>query len=976
MKNPKDFLSGTTPMKRGYATDCPVWPYLSYYIFHIEKQFPKSCKNNEALKSTVINGFVTNLAARLTNAANNVLITEKIVFEKTTSSKMETSAYFKLVGENRNYLLDIISAYPEMDRVLTKLSNNFIEFTIQLVLALIEDRQDINKQFDIPTGSTLSSVDVSSSETHIGSRTVCILSFGSIKIIYKPRNLELEAEASDLLLHLSNAAGDDYENWKLPRYLVKKEHGWSEHTPQTQAENEAEVSSYFKRAGFLLGYCTTFMAADITSDNLIAHGASPIPIDLETIFYSTLNIETIPKEVRWNVTQTSILPNWTWKGTDGIGVDLSALGGLSEQYVSLNLYQHLEDESGQSQFGMDGVKIFPNQNVLYIDGKAAQPWHYEKEIIEGLNKLFSIVNSNQASIIEIIGSLRGRRNRYIPRPTATYHYAIQCSLHATLMRCTKKRRAFLENILNNDTAPAIGFLKAEIAACLDLDIPFAQGQTGALEFFEPRYDGNGHLDSNDYINGIDNSLQYVQTMSKNRIAFEEKLTANTLLAMKNMYEHGDKLTDHTFRQYDDLNDPRYSNVDEIINKLRSSSEVNAKLINEMLGSEISSNGLWLGFHSSPGGYMEFSELGDDFYYGLSGILYGCVVATSRSSAIDKKLVSQLLNICYSRVIQKLSNKGTHLGGFHFGLSSAIIPLLISLDYFDDEREHELLQLYKRYVEEALIEPWWQKYFWGSDFLSGMFGTLNVLTHLFSLTKDKCFSDLAKSLYDKLKTELTPIAGRKLATFDNAVTTRSDALLSGLSHGIMGCAYSLFYFNDLIAKDDSIKNLFLGFLSWELDQYDGTIENWHDYRKRSASSAGEFSWSHGLPGNFLAIDYFARKGVRLATEFLEKHPSKTAFSYYDLEKRKRPINDSLCHGAFGILNIIKKLSPDSLSNPKIFLWSNIINLSEQSSRNLRTKTADPLGLWIGRVGSLIGSIGLIEHDYEFPFLPHQMGFLES
>ncbi|MBV4485920.1 type 2 lantipeptide synthetase LanM [Pseudomonas sp. SWRI153] len=967
MKTPIDFLSETTSPERSYTTDCPVWPYLSYYIFQIEKNLSQLCEDDEAFKSAVINGFVTNLAARITNAANNVLITEKLVFEKTTCNKVETPAYFTLVSENKNYLFEIINAYPELDRVLTKLSNNFVEFTIQLIKAFVDDRKDISTKFNIPTGAQLSAIEVSSSETHNGSRTICTLSFDSIKVIYKPRNLELEAEASDLLLYLSNAAGDDYQNWKIPRYLVKKEHGWSEHTPQTQAESEDEVSSYFKRAGFLLGYCTTFMATDITSDNLIAHGSCPIPIDLETIFYSTLNIDTIPKEVRWNVTQTSILPNWTWKGTDGIGVDLSALGGLSEQYVSLNLYQHLEDENGHSQFGMDGVKIFPNQNVLYLNGKPALPWNYEKEIIEGLNTLFSVVCNEKASIIETIGSLRGRRNRYIPRPTATYHYAIQCSLHATLMRCTKKRTAFLENILNNDTAPAIGFLNAEIAACLDLDVPFAQGQTGALEFYEPRYDGCGYLDSNDYINGIDNSVQYVKTISKNRIAFEEKLTANTLLAMRNMYEHGNKLTDHTFIQHDDLNDPRYSSIDAIINKIRSSSEINSKLINEMLSTEISSNGLWLGFHSSPGGYMEFSELGDDFYYGLSGILYGCAVAASRSSAVD--------NDCYSRINQKLSNKGTHLGGFHFGLSSAIIPLLISLDYFCDERESELLELYKRYVEDVLTEPWWQKFFWGSDFLSGMFGTLNVLTHLFSLTKDSHFSHLAKSLYEKIETELSPIAGKKLTSFDNAVTTRSDALLSGLSHGIMGCAYSLFYFNALIAKKDSVNELFLGFLSWELDEYDEAIENWHDYRKRSASSAGEFSWSHGLPGNYLIIDYFAKNGVQQAIDFLAKNPSTTVFSYCNLEKRKRPINDSLCHGAYGILNIIKKLSPESLNDPKVFLWSNIINLSEQNSKALRTKTADPLGLWIGRVGALIGSIALIEHDYEFPFLPHQMKFLK-
>jgi type 2 lantibiotic biosynthesis protein LanM len=976
LKTPIEFLTEPLNSHRSLTTDCPLWPYLSYYIYHIENKLPKTSGSALETQSVIISGFATNLAARITNAANNVLITEKQIFEKSIIGReMETSSYYKLVSENKSYLTDIIKAYPELDRVLTKISQNFVEFTLQFFTHLKEDRQEINEVFNIGSDVNLSAIDVATSETHYGSRTVCTLSFNSIKIIYKPRNLKLEAEASGFLLSLSSAAGTDFCEWKIPIYLVKKEHGWSEHTPQKQAETEEEVHQYFKRAGFLLGYCTAFMAADITSDNLIAHGSSPIPIDLETIFYSTLNIETIPREVRWNVTQTSILPNWTWKGTDGIGVDLSALGGLSEQYVSLNLYQHLEDETGHSQFGMDGVKIFPNQNVLYLNEKPAQPWDYENQIIDGLTTLFSILNNAQPSIIETIKSFRGRQNRYIPRPTATYHYAIQCSLHATLMRCTDKRTAFLENILNNDTAPAIGFLNAEVSACLDLDIPFARGQAGVLEFYEPGYSGSGHLDSKDYINGIDNSIQYIKTLDKNRIAFEEKLTSNTLLAMKNMYEHGNKLTDHSFKQHDDVRDPRYSNTDEIINKIRTSSEINACLINELLRTEISSNGLWLGFHSSPGGYMEFSELGDDFYYGLSGILYGCVVAASHSSAIDKALVTELLNHCHSRIVKKLTNKGTHLGGFHFGLSSAIVPLLIGLNYFDDERQIQLLQLYKKYVEDVLGEPWWQKYFWGSDFLSGMFGTLNVLTLLFDLTKDLSFSDLANSLYKKIETELTFISGSKLPTFDNAITTRSDALLSGLSHGIMGCAYSLFYFNKLIAKKDSIHELFLGFLSWELNEYDDSIENWRDYRKRSESSAGEFAWSHGLPGNYLAISYFANNGVQPALDFLEKHPPKAAFSYSNLEKRKRPVNDSLCHGAYGILNIMKKISPESLLDPQVFLWSNIVNLSEQNSRILRTKTADPLGLWIGRVGSLLGSIGLTDRNYEFPFLPHQMEFIK-
>jgi type 2 lantibiotic biosynthesis protein LanM len=909
-------------------------------------------------------------------AAKNVLFTEKKFFEDTVlCTEIDTDGYFKIVGENKDYLSDILNAYPELDRVLTKLADNFIEQTATFIIHFSEDRIELPSLLNITDKDTLVTCEVSNGETHNGSKAVCILTFSNDKkVVYKPRNLVLEAAASDLLISLNKKAGAEYHAWKIPSYLVKAEHGWSEYTPQQPVKTEDEVITYFKRAGFLLGYCTIFTASDITSDNLIANGSSPIPIDLETIFYNTLNIDSIPREVRWNVTQTSILPNWTWKGTDGVGVDLSALGGLSEQYVSLNLYQHLEDENGNSHFGMDGVKILPNSNVLYLNDSPALPWLYEKEIMEGLDTLLSIAILEKTFLTEKISSLRLIRNRYVPRPTATYHYAIQCSMHATLMSCTERRKSFLEKILNNDTAPAIGFLDAEVSACLDLDIPYAQGNTGTLSFNEYRYDGEGYLNEEEYIDGITHSINYIETLNDNRIAFEKNLTTNTLLAMKNMYEYGNKLTDHTFRQNDDLENPKCLDLNSILNIIQTSKNANSTLINNMLNAELSANGLWLGFHSSPGGYMEYSELGDDFYYGLSGMLYGCVVAASNHSPIEQDLLHRLLNQSYLRIYKKLKKPGTHLGGFHFGLSSAILPLYISLVYYKDTRSVALLELYKSYVNSVLKDSWWQKYFWGSDLLSGMFGTLSVLTKLFDLTRDKNFSILAHSLFKKIQTELSPIGNKLLIKFDNSITIRSDALLSGISHGIMGCAYAIFYFNQVIAKSELVHSIFLDFLNWELDEYDASIENWKDYRRRSESSHGEFAWSHGLPGNYLARDYFAKNTVVPAISFLDKYPAKHVFSYDSLLKRKRPVNDSLCHGAYGLLNIIKTVSPDSLLDPKIFLWSNVINFVEQDGRSLRIKTADPLGLWVGKTGSLLGSMSLLNKNYNFPFLPHQMGYI--
>lgn len=978
MVRPLDFLKNITLAKEvKLNTDCPVWPYLAYYIHKTEGEFQKIDKLTHSEKSVIINGFLSNLSSRITTASNNVLFSERAILEKTlTERKITIKEHFKILRETPTYLLDILSAYPELDRLLEKLSENFIEQSLCLAKNLINDKAILSNVSNIHARHTITGCDVSEGETHNGSMTVCILTFcNNERIVYKPRNLELESSASKILKSLSEEAGEGYIGWTIPSYILGTNHGWTQYVSQMPATSEQEVAQFYKRSGFLIGFCTAFTASDITSDNLIAHGTNPIPIDLETIFYSVLNTENIPKEVRWNATQTSILPNWTWKGTDGIGVDLSALGGLKEQYVSLNLYQHIEDKEGNDSFGMDGVKIQPGQNVLYFKDEPAKPWQYEQEIIEGFECFFQTVQKNLNPIIEKIKILSGLPCRYVPRSTATYHYAIQCSLHASLMNSTEDRKAFLTKILDNDTAPAIGFLDAEIQSCLNLDIPYARSNVGQLTFVEPCYFGAGHLDAADYIDGLTHSIEYMNNLSQARITFEVSLISNTLLAMRHMYEHDKKLTDHKFREHDSLDSIELHSLESIFGIVKRSQTMNTKFIKNHINNELSVNGLWLGFHASPGGYVEYSELGEDFYYGLTGILYGCVAA-SKWVSIPRNLIHPLMDQAYSRVYAKLTNKGTHLGGFHFGLSSAILPLYISLSFFKDSRCQILLNAYKAYVSNILNEDWWQKYFWGSDLLSGMFGTLAVITKLYEFTNDEEFSILAKLLYSKIESELHSVNGRKIITFDKSITTRDDGLLSGISHGVMGCAYAIFYFNETITKSESIHSIFLDFLAWELSEFDDSIQNWNDYRKRSGATQGEFSWSHGLPGNYLALNYFASKNISEAITFLNKYPASTLFTYESLLKRKRPINDSLCHGAYGLLNIIKKVSPNVLDDHRIYIWANVLNLAEQDIRELRARAADPLGLWMGKVGSILGSIGVLDKNYEFPFLAHEMKHIEQ
>lgn len=956
------------------TTDCPVWPYLAYYT----QETAKLLENVENLTSNerkvIINGYLQNLSTRLTNAATNVLSVEKDILNQTIKPhKLSTSEHYRLLRGNTEYLLNILEAYPELTRVLQEVTDNFVSQTRFLAMRFTEDRAVFETLTKVNSSCSLLECAPSEGETHNGSLTVCILTFSNgSKVVYKPRNLALEHHASELLEYLCKEAGDDYTTWEVPLYIVRSNYGWAKYTPHAPANNISDVRTYYKRAGFLLGYCTALTTSDITSDNLICNGCNPTPIDLETMFYCVLNISSIPKEVRWNSAQTSILPNWTWKGTDGIGVDLSALGGLKEQYVSLNLYQHLEDDNGDGKFGTDGVKIFPGENVLYLDDQAVNPWDYGSELREGFNCFFSTLKKHQRYVIEKIRSFEGLPCRYVPRPTATYHYALQCSLHASLMRSTEERKTFLTKILDNDNAPAIGFLSAEVKALLNLDIPYAKSSVGALSFSEPHYSGEGHLSPDTYLDGLSNSIDYIESFTESRCSFELTQINNTLTAMRFMYDHGKKLTTYSFRDSDST-DCISASLPETLKNIKNSQQANLTFLTKKIALELSNNGLWYGFHASPGGYIEYSELGEDLYYGLSGIVYGLVMIHN-ITPLPTEGIKKLLDETYIRVNTKLDNTGSHLGGSHFGISSSILPLAISLKYFKDCRHDELLLKYQSYLDTAMSEDWWQKYYWGADLLSGMFGTLSVLTKLFELTKDIEFSRLANKLYGKIDSELILLNGRRIVQFDRSITTRDDSLLSGISHGVMGCAYSIFYFYKTINHAPETYNTFINFLDWELEQYDESIKNWPDYRRRSESKNGEFSWSHGLPGNYLALHYFAEHNVQQALSFTTENPPSSFFSYENLTQRKRPTNDSMCHGAYGLLNIIKKLYPASLSDIRVYKWLNLPLLAEHDVRELRSRAADPLGLWVGKTGAILGASGILNESFNFPFLIHQMNYL--
>ena len=122
------------------------------------------------------------------------------------------------------------------------------------------------------------------SDFHHGSRSVLVVTLSNgQKVVYKPKDVRMERAFSDLL-HWLNMSGLD-PKLKPLKVMDGLGYGWVEHIDSTVCSNEDQAHLYFERCGMLLALCYILEGTDLHYENIIACGANPVIVDLETIFH-------------------------------------------------------------------------------------------------------------------------------------------------------------------------------------------------------------------------------------------------------------------------------------------------------------------------------------------------------------------------------------------------------------------------------------------------------------------------------------------------------------------------------------------------------------------------------------------------------------------------------------------------------------------------------------------------------------------
>ena len=394
-----------------------------------------------------------------------------------------------------------LDKYPVLVRLLSQVTGFWVDSTAELCQRLARDRTAIERVFG-STADRVVSVGCCLSDPHHGSRFVTSLAFESgLRVIYKPRSLGLESAYYTLVAWIGK------RSTALPLRVVttldRHDYGWMEYVDPFPCADEREAHEYFRRAGAHLCLLYLLGGADLHSENLIAAGPDPVPIDLEVLMRPSLAGREVAgagswQQVAWELEQsvlsTGLLPEWMPAG-GGRAVNLGGLGGpASDVHPAAGAPPNADGARAVRRMPDAAVSAASRQNRPTLLGRPLDVVDYRRDLVDGFARAYDLVAAHATDLLDADGplsSFRGQRLRYVHRPTTVYVKGIQQSLgleelESADLRAAGFDRFFLAARTSADQAPALHQIaRAEIAAMDQLDVPYFRGSVEACSLLLP-----------------------------------------------------------------------------------------------------------------------------------------------------------------------------------------------------------------------------------------------------------------------------------------------------------------------------------------------------------------------------------------------------------------------------------------------------------------------------------------------------------
>lgn len=359
-----------------------------------------------------------------------------------------------VTGQLRDGLSPLLRAYPVLARDLAHIAEAALIGSLELLQRLDADRARLGARFlrgaDI---GELTQIRSNLSDRHDG-RRVALLTFASgLRLIYKPRDVRVEAGFAALSQWLSKHDGGTVV-WA--ETLPCDQYGWARCIDFEPCADDAAAESAFAAAGAQLCLAWLAGASDLHWHNVIATGRGPALIDLETALSpggrvgSATPAERPADDERGDECLTSGLLSCVQRGPDGEAMEVGGLRGRADRLppVTIRQWHALRSDGIGSTVAARTRRA--SANAIVVAGRPCDPGDFADALVAGYRRAYLTIAAHRRRLLGANGLaarwFTGAASRVVLRATEQYGKTLAVLREPPFLRLGTSRDIALDAI--------------------------------------------------------------------------------------------------------------------------------------------------------------------------------------------------------------------------------------------------------------------------------------------------------------------------------------------------------------------------------------------------------------------------------------------------------------------------------------------------------------------------------------------------
>lgn len=874
--------------------------YKPLLIYGIELLKKRTVDCKEYFSEQIFEEFAGDLATQLESLCVRTLIVKMHMYKDKNmlvgdSKEAQYEFFCNVMMQRDGFIEEVFEEFPVLLRCVAECIQNQASYYLEILTFFVKDRDEIrriSRQYEAV--KIIENITGNLGDTHNHGRRVVKVHFDHGQaLLYKPHSMENEKNFMRLL-------GWICKHTKTKQYeyacLSYDDHSWSEIVAYKPCLSKEEVADYYYRMGEQLFLAYLLGTKDLHCENIIASGAYPILIDLETLVNlkneqkRTRAYEEIYYQLSNSVLGTGILPFYTWN-KNGKGVNYSALNGGKGQQLPFKIPVLVYPGTSDMRIEYHQPMSKEAQNLVRFNEETMSPAAYKNVLTEGFTGAYRAVMQGKEEFQEQLQSLRKTTSRFLITDTQRYSMALTSSYHPILLRDGAEREIFLNTMWMGREAKDKYVVETEIEELLKGDIPYFYYRLDDVALYAG---GKKTIEGYFYESAMDILHERLERLDlqdmRRQCGYIE--TALDLLP-----ENRTAYMNRIYRVPDQFVKRRQSRYEEIICSLEEC------LLAHAVWNDDRTQVSWPILQIASNGNMAWNmvAMGMYLYNGLAGMLVlFCKLADIRQEERMHHIFSVLRKTLFDYTesgLASLTALQSRQTGAYEGEASIVYAYLIVYEMRGDEEYLAYAKRHAGIVRSLLSED--KKY----DLIAGNAGAAYVFIKLYEITQEEEYiSWVIEAVKILEEAALEQECGIGWDTCEEAQP------LSGMAHGNSGILMPFFW---LYVKTGQKKyeNIVKQILAYEQFLYDERIQNWTDMRPKGSNpdkitdDIGAVAWCHGAPGILLSRIYC----YGLTTDDTWRQYLKKDILCAYKKTKEFWMRDSLClcHGVCGNLAILKK-----------------------------------------------------------------------